>query len=133
MTEKMNTTPELDTELDLELEDFFAAAREDASVPSANLLARISQDAAQVQDGFASTAVATPKPRVSWWRQILDDIGGMPAISGLAACACAGVYLGFVNPDISTGWTTASAEDAIEADGLMSHSLLGDVYWIEEG
>ncbi len=129
MTENLKTTPEMD----LKLEEFFALARDDALVPSADLLARMAGDAAKVQAGFDQGAEVSSAPRMSWWAQLFDDIGGLPAMGGLAACACAGAYLGFVNPDFATTWATTATEDTAEADGVMSHALLGDVYWIEEG
>jgi hypothetical protein len=129
MTENLKTTPEMD----LELEEFFALARDEAPIPSAGLLVRMADDAAQTQDGFTRTQTDAPASRMSWLARFFDDIGGLPAMGGLAACACAGVYLGFVNPDFATTWATASTQDTAEADGVMSHALLGDVYWIEEG
>lgn len=126
MTDDLKMTPEMD----LELEEFFAVARDEAPVPSANLLAKISNDALKMQEEFDREALPEPSPRVRWWRQLFDEIGGLPAMGGLAACACAGVYLGFVNPDFATTW---AVEETAEVEGVMSHALLGDVYWIEEG
>lgn len=129
MTQSMKPTPEMD----LELDDLFAQAREDAPMPSADFLARVAADAAQTQAGFAQALTPKPAPRRSWWRQLFDDVGGIPAMGGLAACACMGVYLGFVSPEYTSTWTQASAEDSFEDDDLMSHAMLGDAFWIEEG
>ena len=129
MTQNTHTTPEMD----LELDELFAQAREEAPTPSAEFLARVASDAAQTQAGFRQAVAPEPVARVSWWRQLLDDIGGLPAVGGLAACACTGVYLGFVSPDFTASWAVASAEDSFEGDDLMSHAMLGDTYWIEEG
>lgn len=129
MSDDLKLTPEADAELG----DLFALARADSPVPSVQILSRIAQDAAQIQAGFGAQNTAAPLARSPWWRQLFDDIGGLPALGGLAACACAGVYLGFINPDVPTGWTSAAVEDSFETDGVMSHAMLGDVYWIEEG
>ncbi|WP_298257614.1 hypothetical protein [uncultured Litoreibacter sp.] len=127
MTDDLKTNPEAD----LELEGFFQQARQDTPVPSADLLSRIASDAAMTQAKFAKEIPQAPDRRMSWWAQFFEDIGGLPALGGLTACACVGVYLGFVNPEFATTW--AGWQEDVEADGVMSHALLGDVYWIEEG
>ena len=83
MTDKLNMTPEMDAELDA----FFAQAREEAPVPSASLLARLAEDAQETQAGFGHNADAGRASGISWWRQIFDDIGGVPAMGGLVASA----------------------------------------------
>jgi len=129
MTKKLNMTPEMDAELDA----LFAQARDEAPVPSADLLARLAQDAAQTQASFGRVVEAPLAPRMSWWAHLIDDIGGLPAMGGLVASACVGIYLGFVNPDFATGLSSTETEVTAEAAGVMSHALLGDLYWIEEG
>ncbi|SFR57474.1 hypothetical protein [Litoreibacter janthinus] len=129
MTESSKLSPELDAELDL----FFDAAREAAPVPSSGLIARVLDDAQAVQNGFQSPAVTPQQSARPWWRQLFDDIGGLPAMGGLAASACVGVYLGFVNPDLPTSWSSTDTAEASIEEGVMSHALLGDLYWIEEG
>ena len=129
MTDKLNMTPEMDAELDV----FFAQARDEAPVPSVDLLALLAEDAKEVQASFGSNAKASRGTGVSWWKQLFDDIGGLPAMGGLVASACTGIYLGFVNPDFATTWSSGDTEVTAEAEGVMSHALLGDLYWIEEG
>ncbi|RLJ60548.1 hypothetical protein BCF46_0751 [Litoreibacter meonggei] len=129
MTDKLNMTPDTGAELDA----LFAQARDEAPMPSASLLARVAEDAKQTQEGFGRKAGIARTPRISWWAQFFDDIGGLPAMGGLVASACTGIYLGFVNPDFATSWGSTDTEITVEAEGVMSHALLGDLYWIEEG
>ncbi|SHF02591.1 hypothetical protein SAMN05444273_103473 [Litoreibacter ascidiaceicola] len=129
MTDRQNMNPDVDAEL----ESFFAQARDEAPVPSSGLLARVSEDANATQAGFGRRDQILREASVPWWRQLFDDIGGLPAMGGLVASACTGIYLGFVNPDFATNWGAADTEAMVEAEGVMSHALLGDLYWIEEG
>ncbi|PTX56880.1 hypothetical protein C8N43_1545 [Litoreibacter ponti] len=116
-----------------ELDALFDAARDDAPVPSAQLLARIAADAAAEQQAFlAPREVAPPQP---WWRQAFSEIGGLPALSGLAVSACAGVYLGFANPELGTMlWQgTDEADVALAEEAMLSDPLLGDFVALTEG
>ena len=129
MTDKLNMTPDLNAELDA----LFMQARDEAPVPSASLLARVAEDAKETQAGFGRSVETSRAPRVSWWTQLFDDIGGLPATGALVASACTGIYLGFVNPDFAISLGSTDAVVTAEAEGVMSHALLGDLYWIEEG
>lgn len=123
-----NPTPELGA---AELNALFEEAREAAPVPSADLLARIAADAAAEQAAFAAPAPASRRP---WWRVIFSEIGGLPAMGGLAASACAGVYLGFANPDLGGVLWDPTLETDLSAagDALLSDPLLGDFIALTE-
>ncbi|EPX80800.1 hypothetical protein [Litoreibacter arenae] len=112
---------------------YFAQARSEAPLPSAALLARIVEDARLAQAEILDASQPNPEVRLPWWRQFLNDIGGVPAAGGLVASACVGIYLGFLNPDFALGPGEASINEALETDVVMSAALLGDLYWIEEG
>lgn len=80
------------------LDDFFRAAREEALLPDADLLARIMADADDVQSSFAPQE--DPAPRRSLWAGFSDAIGGWGGMGGLVAASAFGLWLG-VSP--STG------------------------------
>lgn len=119
--------------LDEALDDLFAQARSDALVPSKDFLARVSQDASEVQVGFHSDGVIQRTPDVPWWKLLLEEIGGVPALGGMVASVCMGIYLGVVNPDLADSLRAVDNTDVAEAEGVMTHALLGDLFWVEEG
>lgn len=129
MTKKTNLTPEVD----LELDDLFAQARGAAPVPSANLLTRISDDARDVQADFQRVKTMPGRTGLAWLRTLFDDLGGAPALGGMVASACVGIYFGFANPDLATTWSSSEVVELVQTDGVMSHAMLGDLFWIEEG
>jgi len=79
------------------LEAFFDAARAETQTAPAALTARI---AAQ---GRALAPPPQPDPTPSRrglrpWRQIVDALGGWPALAGLATACAAGVWIGLAPP-----------------------------------
>lgn len=97
------------TEIDLDL--FFAAARDAAPEPDAALFAAVLADAGDVQAQIAAArAPAAPlqEPRGArgLWAQLVAAIGGWPAVGGLASVATAGLWLGAVQP-MGIGQTTS--------------------------
>ncbi|WP_411351217.1 hypothetical protein PNH50_12425 [Leisingera aquaemixtae] len=80
-----------------ELEDLFAAARSARPGMPAHLNTAILADAARAQAGFSAArparAVRQPK-----WRQLVEAIGGWPAMGGLAAASAAGLWIGMAPP-----------------------------------
>ncbi|SEQ27600.1 hypothetical protein [Thalassovita taeanensis] len=78
------------------LDALFGAARAQVSEPSADLMARVLEDAfaAQVSHNVATVA-ARPRPGVL--SRVMAAIGGWPALAGLATAGVAGLWIG-VNP-----------------------------------
>lgn len=81
---------------DQELEQFFEAGRAGAPVPSDDLMARVLADAAALQARPAP--VVPPVPRAGWVQRVLTQLGGWPAVAGLATATMAGVWIGYAAP-----------------------------------
>lgn len=79
------------------LDRYFAAARATSPEPSAELFARIVEDA-QAQQAVVHQP-ASPARRGGVIRQWLDALGGWPAISSLATATVAGVWVGISPPE----------------------------------
>lgn len=62
---------------------------------------------------MADAIAEMPKPnRVSIWQNVLRTLGGWPAVAGLAATACVGVWMGGVLSDdlvVAFGLTDAAS------------------------
>jgi len=101
------------------LDDFFAAARAGAGAPSDDLTSRILADAQTVQENFAP-AIITKTP--SLWTQLMDAVGGWPALSSLAAATVAGIWIGVAPPNSVQDLTAGLLGDEVSI-GLMSTSL----------
>ena len=85
------------------------AAAKPMAVPDA-LMARILADAARAQPRphtLAARAVAPAK--LTFWQALSDVFGGAGVLAGLATAACAGIYLGAVQPAALTSVTLALA------------------------
>lgn len=101
---------------DAMLDSFFAAGRDEAPVPSADLLARIMADAES--EATAREAV-TPRPKAnrSLIAALAAMVGGWPAFAGMASAAVAGIWIGAAQPtalatltgDVFTAGSTTSA------------------------
>lgn len=114
MTHEPNDAP------DTGMEVFFDAARADAAVPSGALLARIEAEALAVQT--ARPAV----PRASVWRGLVRALGGWPAMAGLAAATCAGLWIGFAPPPaVEAYWTGEGAFSALDPVSGYDFAMLG--------
>lgn len=79
------------------LEDVFAAARDEAPMPSEALLGRIMADADDVTRARDAARVA-PVRRRGAFAAIAAAIGGWPALAGMATAAGAGVWIGVAQP-----------------------------------
>ncbi|WP_224825847.1 hypothetical protein [Cognatishimia sp. MH4019] len=77
------------------LEGFFEAARDDAPQPSDILQARILADA-----DAALAANAPPVRRRNRLRDVLQGLGGWPAMAGLVTATMAGVWIGISPPEM---------------------------------
>lgn len=86
---------------DERLEDFFAAARQDAPAPSGALMARVLADAeAAMPRGIAGPARpdparSGPDPRAGGLLGWLGAFGGWGGLGGLATAALAGLWFGY--------------------------------------
>lgn len=123
--------------MDPMVEALLREAADDAPVPSAALLARIAGDAAAVQATFQPPAAQSQKAR-SGWQFWLGEIGGLPALGGLAVSTCLGLYLGLANPQLPMSVQDfAGLELGLtsigEAEDVFSTPMLGDLDWIDEG
>ena len=80
-----------------DLDALFREASENAAEPSPDLMARIAADAERFRPdkGFS---IQTELPA---WRKLLDAIGGWPALGGMVTAGAAGIYLGFLTPELS--------------------------------
>lgn len=88
---------EMDKKTDtFDLDGMFADMQAPDTRPAPDFMARVLQDALDVQTGFAPDA-PPPEPRVSRLRQFLSAIGGWPAVAGLATAGVAGLWIG-INP-----------------------------------
>ncbi|UWQ52800.1 hypothetical protein [Leisingera caerulea] len=114
-----------------ELEDLFAAARSQRPGMPAPLNAAILADAAREQAGFRA---ARPERAVRQplWRQLIEAIGGWPAMGGLAAASAAGLWIGIAPPSFVpdpvalAGYenaSTAFADDSYDMALMLSEDL----------
>ncbi|WP_176438431.1 dihydroorotate dehydrogenase [Actibacterium lipolyticum] len=106
---------------DQELELFFAAARDDAPVPSDDLMARVFADSVE---NMPSGAGIVPAPLVKDGvvTRFLKAIGGWPALAGLATATMAGVWIGYSAPAglaTVTGGVLASSDTGYDIVDLI--------------
>lgn len=91
---------------DQELDAVFAAAAQNPPTMSADLFARIVQDAKGVSaDAVAATVPATPSEPTGFFAALIETIGGWRGVAGLATATLAGVWIGVAQPDTITGLT----------------------------
>lgn len=91
---------EMDKKADLfELDDLFSQARSRDALPKPDFMERVLQDALEAQAVHVQAAV-TPPARTSWVRQLLSEIGGWPAVAGLATAGVAGLWIGINPPNL---------------------------------
>lgn len=80
---------------DAGLEAFFDAGRQAAPMPSEALMTAILHDAAA---HMPSPAAPLSAPCHPFWQELISQIGGWPALAGLATVTVAGVWIGFAAP-----------------------------------
>lgn len=82
------------------LERFFAAGRAEPQ-PDPALMARVMADAT----GTARRPAFVPAlPRPGLWGSLMAMLGGWPSLTGMTAAAAAGVWVGFLSPDLIDGY-----------------------------
>ncbi len=90
-----------DTLGEAELEQLFALAKSEETLPTADLLARIISDADDVA-GIREFDRQPVQSAPGIIERILDALGGWPAMAGLTTATVAGVWIGLVSPEILT-------------------------------
>ncbi|MCP5087196.1 MAG: hypothetical protein GY952_10385 [Rhodobacteraceae bacterium] len=88
-----------------ELDAFFDAARRAQPEPEIGLMNRILVDAADVLASRSRAPVGTADARPGFWRTLMETLGGWPGMSALTACAFAGLWIGFMTPDVVSGYS----------------------------
>ncbi|MCV2893006.1 hypothetical protein [Lentibacter sp. XHP0401] len=103
---------------DTMLDEMFAAARADAPEPDAALLARVLEDAADVQAGFATASVPRA-PRRARGSGFFDMIGGWTGLGGLVAASSFGLWLGMSSmPGLTDTFGLPGYESAAALESL---------------
>jgi hypothetical protein len=85
---------------DAEMDRLFEVAANDLAEPSADLLARVMDDADMIAN--ERETVAPSQSNSAPHRKLaafLRGIGGWPAVAGMAAATVAGVWIGYAPPD----------------------------------
>lgn len=124
---------------DAGLEAFFQAGRAAAPAPSDALIATILQDAKALQPEAALLTGSTV--RRSFWRDLSAQIGGWPALAGMATATLVGLWIGFSAPDqletLSGGIVLAgdytTADTLYAPEDLAPRSFVDDLFAAEEG
>lgn len=124
---------------DAQLEAFFEAGREEAPALSDSFMAALLQDAAQVQPQVMP--LAPERPTRPFWKELVMQIGGWPALAGMATATVAGVWIGFAAPDqlehlsggVILAGDYASAETLYDVQDLAPSYFGTDLLVEEEG
>lgn len=108
-------------------------ARTPAPDMSADLSERIVADALaeMPRARIATPAGEVSAPRTGWLRQVLEMIGGMPGVAGLAAAGVAGIMVGYA--DLGIGDTAAQALGLEIVDYDISDLYPGFSGFVEDG
>jgi hypothetical protein len=83
-----------------DLDDLFAAVRQQPVAVSEDLMARVLQDAQTEQP--MSVGLVKPKRRQGFWTGLFAALGGAGGLAGLSTAAIAGVWFGFAQPTALT-------------------------------
>ena len=129
-------TTDIDKHTEQQLEVFFRSLEAESGEQSPDLMARVLADAYDEQDLLAAKALegeltVAPAPRRGFLRNLLDAIGGWPAVAGLATATVAGIWIGYNPPaafddltlalmDSSTGYSTSDATELLQFDDLLA-------------
>ncbi len=124
---------------DAQLEAFFDAGREDVPELSDSFMAALLQDAAQVQPQAAP--LVPERAARPFWKELVAQIGGWPALAGMATATVAGVWIGFAAPDqleqlsggVLLAGDYASAETLYDVQDLAPSYFGTDLLVEEEG
>lgn len=86
--------------IEIDLDRCLSEARDCPPAPPADLAARVLADAMEVQAGLTGPAPRPQPRRPGLWQQLVEALGGWPALGGLAAACAAGVWMGVSPPQI---------------------------------
>ncbi len=78
-----------------ELDALFHAAQHDPQSPSADWLARVTDDAER-----ELALSSRPVPQTSLWTQIVSALGGWQGFGGMAVACAAGLWIGISPPEL---------------------------------
>jgi hypothetical protein len=98
------------TERDDEMLERFLAAGRAEPRPDEALLARVMADAAETA---RRPVVAPASRRPGLWAAFVAMLGGWPSLTGMTAAAAAGVWVGFVSPDLIDGYLSTDSGYAL--------------------
>lgn len=108
-----------DIKQDLELALFFDAAKQTEDIPNVDFLTSILADAQGQTDSRQNQKTAT-RPTPLFWAGFLNKLGGWQTVGALSACACAGLYVGYVAPENLTYISgTEISADITDDDGFL--------------
>lgn len=94
---------------DLDLENYFAAARDSDDRVPGSLVARVMEDAGRIHEARQGGLAG----------RILRALGGWPSAAGLAAASLVGVLVGLTSPDAVPILGTGGAEALYDLSDLM--------------
>ncbi|MGR3461638.1 MAG: hypothetical protein ACU0AX_11700 [Roseovarius sp.] len=107
-------TSDEDNRQEAALAPFFDAARRQEFAPSADLMARVLEDAEAAQARCAAAATRPVAPRAGLWVRIRQGLGGWPAIAGLGVAGLAGVWIGLALPEVLPGLAPAAGDYVVD-------------------
>jgi hypothetical protein len=100
---------------------------QDARVPtqvSDDLMARILADAQRVQPVPQPFGRPMPARKAGFWHELTDFFGGRGVVAGLASVACAGIYLGAVQPTFVSALILTNTISVDQLDYMPSIDVL---------
>lgn len=110
------TKPEL---TEAQLDAMFSSARRDVADPTPDFLSGL--EAAAVH--ALKPQVRPPEPRLGWFAQLSEALGGWTGLSGLATAAVAGVWIGVSPPDLipdPLGVVSGFTDETVSIDGWLT-------------
>lgn len=114
-----------DTDLDLELDAFFDAAKDAESMPDAAFLEVVAADAQAETDARAFATGPAASRSTPWLISAFRNIGGWQSITALTACVCFGVYLGYSAPENLN--YLGGTQSTVDANDDGSFSIASDI------
>lgn len=123
-----NNGPELADEA---LESLFAQARVQPPQPTADLQARILEDAMDVQAALAAAPVVAPEPEAGLMQRIAALFGGWPALGGMVTASLLGIWIGAAPPAFLPDAASLLNQGAQNVDVFDSYEMA--VAWSEDG
>ena len=105
------------------LDDLFATARKGEVEPSDDLTARVLADA-DAQQQLAPQVSASTQPGL--WAQLMDAIGGWPAVGGLVTATIAGIWIGVAPPAAVEELTATLIGDEVGVSLFPGELFLSD-------